>query len=459
MISETERDLRLSYVISDTLALALSLPLAALVSHRAGVLRELLGHNVWVSAVKLILVGFLWYLSLHETGAFEFKYSKWESGVQVVKAVLLFWVILTAVFFLSFTIFSRASSLLLIPILVSVTLLFRNLVSPPLFRLAHPMPSRVLLLGRGSVAERLEAYLQDRIGILVQCANFCPEVPLECLEDLLDQVQPDEVIVACRGYSFDSLVVILNKCQKRDIRWGFVPDPDLMLFSGTAVHVIAGVPLVAFHGSQISGFNFLSKRALDLGISAVLALAISPVLLLIALAIRLSSPGPAIYRQERVGFRGRRFQMFKFRSMYVNQDDDVHRRFVKDWISKGKDASNTNGVFKIDEDKRVTPVGRFLRKYSLDELPQLFNVLKGDMSLVGPRPALPYELESYKDWHLERLDAPPGITGLWQVNGRNAVPFDRMVELDIEYLRSWTLRKDLAILAKTVPVALFASGH
>jgi lipopolysaccharide/colanic/teichoic acid biosynthesis glycosyltransferase len=160
--------------------------------------------------------------------------------------------------------------------------------------------------------------------------------------------------------------------------------------------------------------------------------------------------------------RGRPFNMLKLRTMRSADDDSSHRDYVRQWIREGEAAAqNGSGgerVFKLANDQRVTAVGRWLRRFSVDELPQLVNVISGEMSLIGPRPALPYELELYEPWHLRRLQAAPGITGLWQVSGRNHLSFDEMVELDVQYLQSWSFTGDLRILARTVPAMLRGSG-
>jgi lipopolysaccharide/colanic/teichoic acid biosynthesis glycosyltransferase len=175
-----------------------------------------------------------------------------------------------------------------------------------------------------------------------------------------------------------------------------------------------------------------------------------------------TSPGPVIFRQVRVGKRGVPFIFYKFRSMYCTADDRVHREYVAKLINGDLDEINqgepAKPLYKMQDDPRITRIGRLLRKTSMDELPQLFNVLKGDMSLVGPRPPLPYEAEKYQSWHLRRvLEIKPGITGLWQVNGRSKTSFDDMVRLDLRYLRTCSLPLDVAILLKTVKVVL--QGH
>ncbi len=207
----------------------------------------------------------------------------------------------------------------------------------------------------------------------------------------------------------------------------------------------------------------LTKRLVDLGGSAITLLVCSPLFALIAVAVKLTSKGPILYRQVRIGRYGRRFTFLKFRSMYVNSDARIHEEFVRSLIRGENGAGATAGagptVFKLRDDPRVTPLGRFLRKTSLDELPQLFNVLKGEMSLVGPRPPIPYELKNYDPWHRRRLlEAKPGVTGLWQVSGRSRTTFDEMVRLDLRYAKGWSLWLDLCILAQTPWAVLSAEG-
>ncbi len=200
------------------------------------------------------------------------------------------------------------------------------------------------------------------------------------------------------------------------------------------------------------------KRLLDIAGSVAALICLSPLFGLIALAIKLTSKGPVLFRQERIGQKGSRFVFLKFRSMYDASDPQVHRDYVTRFIS-GAPESSRNGVYKLTDDPRITPLGRILRKTSLDELPQFWNVLRGEMSLVGPRPPVPYEVEAYSIWHRRRLlEAKPGITGLWQVSGRSRLPFDDMVRLDLQYTRSSSLWLDVRILLQTPRAVLFGAG-
>jgi lipopolysaccharide/colanic/teichoic acid biosynthesis glycosyltransferase len=211
----------------------------------------------------------------------------------------------------------------------------------------------------------------------------------------------------------------------------------------------------------LRGKAFFLKRILDLVFVCLILVVLSPLLLLVMLAIKIGSPGPVFHRQIRLGQKGKAFRFYKFRSMHVDADDGQHRSYVKSLIKVGRPYEvdeNGKPFFKISEDGRTTRVGKLIRKYSVDEFPQLLNVLKGEMSLVGPRPPLPHEYEDYSDWHRKRLDGTPGITGLWHVSGKNTVSFDEMVELDIHYLKNWSLWLDIKIILKTIPVMLKGEG-
>ena len=212
-------------------------------------------------------------------------------------------------------------------------------------------------------------------------------------------------------------------------------------------------------GNSRKRMPLVVKRVMDVAGSAALLLALSPLLAAIAAIIKLTSKGPVIFEQERLGRFGARFKCLKFRTMFTNNDPKIHQEFIQQFISGkeecGKENESQQAVYKIINDPRVTPIGAFLRKTSLDELPQFWNVLRGEMSLVGPRPPVPYEFEIYDIWHRRRvLDIKPGVTGLWQVSGRSRTRFDDMVRLDLRYCQTWSLWLDLKILIST-PRAVF----
>jgi exopolysaccharide biosynthesis polyprenyl glycosylphosphotransferase len=225
-----------------------------------------------------------------------------------------------------------------------------------------------------------------------------------------------------------------------------------------ATDAIRGASPVIPLTEQVRAGGFM-KRAFDVTFTLFVAVLGLPFYLLIALLIKLTSEGPVLFVQERVGQDGRTFRFFKFRTMLVDNSDHQHRSFAEDFIKGRLMSDGDEGrVFKLQNDPRVTSIGRFLRKTSLDELPQFINVLRGEMTLVGPRPPLAYELAHYKEWHRGRLAVKPGLTGLWQVSGRSTVPFDEMVMLDLYYIENWSLALDLKIILRTVPVMLFGLG-
>lgn len=213
-------------------------------------------------------------------------------------------------------------------------------------------------------------------------------------------------------------------------------------------------------GHKRRAFSLFFKRAMDIIGGATGILLFLPLFIVLPVCIKMTSKGPVLFKQERIGQHGKKFTFLKFRTMTAGNDPTIHQEYIKKLIreqkSYEKDPEKRPGVYKISNDPRVTPIGRFLRKTSLDELPQFFNVLKGEMSLVGPRPPIPYEVENYELWHLRRvMEIKPGITGLWQVNGRSSTSFDEMVRLDLKYAREWTLWMDIRILLKT-PWAVIA---
>jgi lipopolysaccharide/colanic/teichoic acid biosynthesis glycosyltransferase len=211
--------------------------------------------------------------------------------------------------------------------------------------------------------------------------------------------------------------------------------------------------------SESASGRLIGKRAFDLVLAVILLCLLLPLLVVSALLVRITSPGPVLFRQVRVGRFGRPFVMYKFRTMYEGSSDGIHRAYVSKLLTdEHPPAGGESGLFKLEADPRVTRVGGLLRRTSLDELPQLLNVVRGDMSLVGPRPALPWEVELMGAAHERRLLVPPGLTGLWQVSGRNFLTMREGLALDLEYVRRQGFWFDLVILLKTVPVVLFSGG-
>jgi lipopolysaccharide/colanic/teichoic acid biosynthesis glycosyltransferase len=285
--------------------------------------------------------------------------------------------------------------------------------------------------------------------------------------DVLGRLEDGVFALLCLDTDARGVEGFIRKVKARAAALAFEPlsatYPDHLfdtLGQGTAVQP-AFKPLLLAEGSLERSRGYRCKRGLDVVGALAALLLLSPLMLLVAAAIRLGSPGPVIFRQKRLGMDGATFTFYKFRSMVSNGDDRIHRDFVARLIKDGQSIAAAEGAapFKLQADPRITRVGRLIRKTSIDELPQLFNVLRGDMSLVGPRPPIPYETAHYEPWHLRRiLSIKPGITGLWQVDGRSRVSFDEMVRMDLRYVRRCSLLLDLKILAKTVLVVVRCQG-
>lgn len=267
---------------------------------------------------------------------------------------------------------------------------------------------------------------------------------------VLQAERVDVVVIA--SSAFDHEVVARMIAELRGV------DADVHISSGlfevltsrVGVTEIAGVPLVTVRGVPLTAGKAVAKRVFDLVVSAAIVVLGLPIWVLVALAIKVTSSGPVLYTQQRVGRNGRGFGMYKFRSMYV----DAEERLTE--VLQDNEASGP--LFKMKDDPRITSVGKWLRKFSIDEFPQIINVIKGEMSLVGPRPPLPREVSSYSVHDWGRLEVLPGMTGLWQVSGRSALTFDEMVRLDLFYIENWSLNLDITLLFRTIPAVIFARG-
>ena len=286
---------------------------------------------------------------------------------------------------------------------------------------------------------------------------------LDDLPDLIRDLEIQEVIITDQTLPserlFESMMQI-GRNQKVEFR--FAPSLFDLLPQKTSVEQIGVLPMVRLFREPLSEIQRFTKRVADIVISSAAMLVLSPVWLIVTIIIKYDSPGPVLFRQERVGMDGRIFLCYKFRTMRVDSDDTIHREAYRKNIDGG-DAANAGDdeapVFgKVRNDPRVTRAGRWLRRSSLDEMPQFLNVLKGDMSMVGPRPPIPYEVKEYDIWHRKRLDMKPGITGLWQVSGRNRLPFDEMVRIDLYYIENWSFWFDLKIMLLTLPAVLRGDG-
>jgi len=276
---------------------------------------------------------------------------------------------------------------------------------------------------------------------------------LGTLDDLgmvIRSMQIDEVIIALPSHLNQHAIRSVKMCERLGTSFKLIPDLYEMSLSRIDMETIEGIPLIGIKQASLNSAQRFITRLVDICISTLVLVIGSPLWLFIALLVRLSSPGPVIYRQERIGFKGKPFITYKFRSMYQDADQRLALLLAQN-EAKGP-------LFKMKEDPRITLIGKFLRRTSLDEIPQLFNVLKGDMSLVGPRPPLRREVEQYEEWQKGRLEMQPGMTGLWQVRGRSDISFDEGVLMDLYYIENWSMRLYFQILLRTIPVVLFSRG-
>ncbi len=273
---------------------------------------------------------------------------------------------------------------------------------------------------------------------------------LSQLDNILESREIHEVIVTLPWSDQQEISQLVSACERRGVRARIVPDMFQLNLSRVSVEELGGIPLIGLKVTRFTESGMLAKRTLDVLVSAAILPLVIPVFLLIALLVRLESTGPIFFTQIRVGRLGQKFKIYKFRSMAVDAESQ------QDELTQLNQAAAP--LFKIPEDPRLTWMGKWLRRSSLDELPQLINVLQGDMSIVGPRPGLPKEVKQYKHWHRQRLDVLPGITGLWQVSGRSDIAFDEMCLLDIYYIENWSLPLDVILILRTIPKVFMGRG-
>jgi exopolysaccharide biosynthesis polyprenyl glycosylphosphotransferase len=274
---------------------------------------------------------------------------------------------------------------------------------------------------------------------------------LDDIERLVTQFKVDEVIVALPAHQIPRITGIIEQCHQRSVEFKVVPDLLQLSLDRVDLGEVAGLPLIGVKPASIQGGQLLAKRGIDILAGAFVLMVASIPMAIIALLVRFSSKGPILYRQTRVGKDGQEFTLVKFRCM-VNDADEMRAQLME------QHSIQDPRLFKLRDDPRLTRVGRILRRWSLDELPQFWHVFWGQMSLVGPRPQMPSEVEAYEEWHQQRLAVTPGLTGLWQVNGRSNLSFDEMVRLDLYYAEHWSPWLDMKIVLRTVPAVILGRG-
>jgi exopolysaccharide biosynthesis polyprenyl glycosylphosphotransferase len=324
---------------------------------------------------------------------------------------------------------------------------------------------RLLIVGAGEIGRTVMRHVVAQPSLGYQIAGFVDDDPDKGSTDigrfralgntaniprLVKEMDIDEVIVTLPWMYHRKIVSIIAQCEREQIRVRIVPDIFQMTLSHLDVEDLSGIPMIGVRDISISSSQLVFKRTVDVAVSLLGLILLLPIFVLISVIIRLDSPGPPIFTQIRVGKGERLFACFKFRSMRQGAEGDKQRLMAR---------NEADGVFfKMKEDPRITKVGRILRRLSLDELPQLLNVLMGHMSLVGPRPAIPAEVQRYQPWHKRRLEVAPGMTGLWQVSGRSELSFDEMVLLDLYYIENWSPVLDFQIMFRTLPQVLTGRG-
>jgi exopolysaccharide biosynthesis polyprenyl glycosylphosphotransferase len=343
-----------------------------------------------------------------------------------------------------------AAALVLVPLGRSCV---RTWVLPNVLR-----PRRALIVGAGHegrvVQRKLEAHPEFSLQVIGFVDNERDRDVLGTHEDLprlIDTLEVEWVVVATTEPT-NELLDLMREVRRPDVHLSIVPSYSELFASNATIEELEGIPIVSLPPMRLSRSVRTVKRAIDLVASALGLLALSPLLAVVAIAIKVDSKGPIFFRQRRHGRGGTEFRIVKFRTMVA--DAEAQRMAM----AHLNEMEGSGPLFKMANDPRITKVGAFLRKTSLDELPQLWNVLRGEMSLVGPRPFVVHESEQITGWAGRRLDTTPGITGLWQILGRNDIPFDEMVKLDYVYVTNWSLWWDIKILLRTIPTVLGRKG-
>jgi exopolysaccharide biosynthesis polyprenyl glycosylphosphotransferase len=331
----------------------------------------------------------------------------------------------------------------------------RSLLLPAVMR-----PRRTLIVGAGREGRRLERKLAAHPDLGLELVGFLDEPGSDPdivgtpgdLTRMVDELEVDWVILASSGAPHESVLDAVRAVRRPDVQLSIVPTYAELFASNALIEDLEGMPLVSLPSMRLSRSVRALKRGVDVAGAGLGLLLLSPLLAVIALAIKLDSPGPVLFRQRRSGRGGSTFLIAKFRTMRDGAEAERFELAARNELAEG------GPLFKIHADPRITRIGGFLRRYSLDELPQLWNVVRGDMSLVGPRPFVIHEARQITGWAERRLDITPGITGLWQVSGRNDIPFEEMVKLDYVYVTNWSLWWDVKILFQTIPVVFARRG-
>jgi exopolysaccharide biosynthesis polyprenyl glycosylphosphotransferase len=417
-------------------------------------------------AVPVRLGMFLYERVYRLQGAFSYT----EEAIRIFKAVLVGSLLIIAVAFMfrggfAFRDFSYSRAVFLLDFGLALSaftalhLFIRFLQVQFRRRGINLIPT--LVVGKNEEAEKTVNELKNAPELGYEIVGKVEK--LSDLPALIREFSIQEVIITDDKVSSEKLFEAMMRIDRQQrVEFRFAPNIFNLLPQKTEVEQIGVLPVVRLFQEPLSDVERFVKRTSDIVISVLLLTIVSPLWLIISILIKLDSPGTILFKQERVGMDGRIFLCYKFRTMQAGADESLHREAYLKNIEGDTQANagdEEKPVFgKVKDDPRITRCGKILRRLSLDELPQLLNVLKGDMSIVGPRPPIPYEVENYKSWHRRRLDMKPGITGLWQVSGRNRLTFEEMVRIDLFYIENWSLWLDLKIILLTLPAILRGDG-
>jgi len=317
----------------------------------------------------------------------------------------------------------------------------------------------VLVVGGDGISDVLIEEMKNRPALGYNLINYFRDLDVKKIKEIIAQKSIDDIILANPDFSRETVLDLVDLCEEQHLNFRFVPNLFQALTVNVQFDTLSGIPMIELRRTALGGWGKVIKRLSDVIISLLCIIIFSPIMILVFILVRLDSPGPVIYKNQRVGPRGL-FNTYKFRSMKIEYctgpeyDKDGKASQLEDELVK-KQSGRQGPVFKVINDPRRTRLGLFLERSSLDELPQFFNVLAGNMSLVGPRPHMPKEVAGYEKWHKKVFNIQPGITGLAQISGRSEINFDEEAKLDIYYIENWSLWLDLKILFKTPLVVLF----
>lgn len=371
------------------------------------------------------------------------EFGKIFVGVSASIALVMAWIFLSRIFFFSRLIIAFTWGIAIIT--VTFGRYFIRFLQQFCYRWNIGM-HQVIVLGSNGSAKTIAHEIKNNRKLGYRLIKIVGTEGINKLDTIIKNNPCDEIILADNNLGEKEVSKVLEFCRLHNLSFKLLPNLFLVRSSHVDVLQLAGVPVMDFKRTSLDGWGKIIKRIFDLIVSLILILVLSPLMLLVTLMVKITSKGPILFRQERVGLE-RNFTFYKFRTMRENAEKQ-HQQYIKQY----------GNMFKLKNDPRLTIIGKFLRKTSLDELPQFFNVLRGEMSLIGPRPPMPEEVEKYSNWQKRRLGVKPGITGLWQVSGRSELSFDEWVKLDAYYIENWSLWLDFQIFLRTIWVVIKGIG-